>query len=231
MRDLKYRRIADALRQQCIESGEGTRLPSEKELALTYGVSPMTVRRALEVLEDEGLVIRIFGRGTYVQRLVVAKGDELTSFSEDMRNRGLVPSTRLLGIAISAATTEVAADLRLSAGDRVLQIERLRLAGDEPMAVELAHLPERFARAVEENADGSLHETLAGLGARPVSATRRIRAVITTDRQSALLSLPPGAPALRIVQVFADERGQLVERADSFYRADRYEAHTQVRRS
>lgn len=230
MREVKYRLIADSLRRRCMSLPEGTQLPAEKELALTYQVSAMTVRQALDVLVDEGLLARVNGRGTYVQRHAIAKGDELTSFPEDMRLRGLEPSTRLLGVDIVAATDPVATDLRLSAGHKVLQIERLRLADAEPMCLETAHLPESYAREIADRADGSLHSALASLGVRLVSGTRRIRAVLTSDRQSSLLGLPLGAPALRIVQVFADEHSRPVQRADSYYRADRYEAYTRVRR-
>ena len=231
MRQTKYQRIAEELRAELASMDAGAQLPSEKELASRYGVSPMTIRQALERLQDAGLVTRVLGRGTYVQRRVIAKGDELTSFSEDMRMRGLEPSTRLLGIDLVPAGDDVARDLRTGRSERVLQLERLRLADGEPICLELAHVPERLSRAVMDAPGASLHELLAEQNAAPHSATRRIRATSATDRQASLLGLPPASPLLHIVQVFFDERGRPVQRADSVYRADRYEAYSRVRRS
>lgn len=231
MRDIKYRRIAAILREKCASLAEGTQLPSEKELAAQHDVSTMTVRQALEVLQEEGFVERVFGRGTYVQCRVKAKGDSLTSFSEDMRMRGLEPSTRLLGIEIILAPDAVALDLRLGPSEKVLVLERLRFADREPMCLETTHLPDRFARAIEADPDSSVHETLNAQGVRLTSETRRIRAVETTARQSSLLGLPTDAPALRVIRVSADEHGRPVQRADTLYRADRYEAYARVHRT
>lgn len=231
VRGTKYRRVAERIRGDCARLEEGTQLPAEKELARQHAVSLMTVRRALEYLEDEGFVNRISGRGTYVQRRVVAKGGALSSFSEDMVLRGLVPSTRLIGIEIVPAPEQVMRDLRLGPTEKVVALERLRLADSEPMCLEDAHLPVRFAPILEGgDLDGSLHELLASHGTVLATGTRRIRAVSMSERQAALLGLPVGQPALQIVQVFFDPHGRPMERSHSLYRADRYEAFTKMRR-
>lgn len=232
MRDTKYRRVAEGLRRSFTGQPDGSRLPSEKELAREYAVSLMTIRRAFEVLDDEGFVTRIVGRGTFVQRRIVAKGDSLTSFSEDMRMRGLTPSTRLIGIEVIPATDDVSRDLRLHAGEKVVTIDRLRLADGEPMCLESAQLPARFAPVVERgDLSGSLHALLAENGTQIVTGTRRIRAVLAGDRASGLLGLAGTAPALQVVQVFFDGQGRPVQRSSSLFRADRYEAFSRVRRS
>ncbi|MCC9198525.1 GntR family transcriptional regulator (plasmid) [Arthrobacter sp. zg-Y820] len=232
MKQTKYRVIADQLREMCAGLDEGTRLPSEKKLATRYGVSPTTVRQALGVLEDDSFITRIFGKGTFVdgQKRVIGKGDTIASFSEDMRVRGLTPSTRLLGVEIRKAPDAVATDLRLGQKQKTVVIERLRMADGEPMCLETAHLPERFSWTTASDLDGSLHELLESAGVQISSGKRTIRAVALSDRQGTLLRMPTGAPALHIVQVFADEHGTPVQRADAVYRADRYEVYTHIRR-
>ena len=230
-RETKYRRVAETLRRECVLLDEGTQLPAEKELARTHGVSLMTIRRALEHLDNEGFVNRVVGRGTYVQRRVIAKGDALTSFSEDMRLRGFQPSSRILGIEVVTAPEYVARDLRLGVSEKVVALERLRFADGEPMCVEIAHLPARFAPLLEtQDLDGSLHVALGAIGTVVSSGSRRIRAVLLGERQSGLLGLRPADPALQVVQVFCDAQGRPVERSDSLYRGDRYEAFSKVRR-
>lgn len=231
MRETKYRFIAGALRKRCAALPDGSQLPSEKDLAAEFEVSIMTVRRALESLDEEGIVRRVFGRGTFVQRRVVAKGDQLTSFSEDMQMRGLRPSTRLLGIEVVRAPEDVRKDLHLGDAEKVVVLERLRLADDEPMCVESAHLAARFSDALQASSlEGSLHQLLAEHGYQLESAVRRIRAVVAEERQALLLGLHAGDPMLRVTQVFYDSQGVPIQRSCSDYRADRYEAFTRVRR-
>lgn len=231
MRETKYEHIADVLRQRCGELSDGSQLSSEKELAAEFGVSIMTVRRALELLDEEGIVRRVLGRGTFVQRRIVAKGDQLTSFSEDMQMRGLRPSSRLIGIDVLEAPEEVQKDLHLGSGEQVVALERLRLADDEPMCIETAHLSARFSDILEDDSlEGSLHTLLAEHGYQLETAVRRIRAVAVAERPALLLGLHAGDPVLQVVQIFYSTQGAPIQRSRSFYRADRYEAYTKVRR-
>jgi GntR family transcriptional regulator len=231
MRETKYGAIAASLRASCASLPDGSQLPSEKDLATEFVVSIMTVRRALELLDEEGIVRRVFGRGTFVQRRVVAKGDQLTSFSEDMQMRGLRPSSRLLGIDVIKAPEDVRKDLHLGDGEKVVVLERLRLADDEPMCIESAHLSARFGDLLQTSGlEGSLHRLLAEHGYQLESAVRRIRAVVAEERQALLLGLHAGDPMLRVTQIFSDRQGVPIQRSCSDYRADRYEAFTKVRR-
>lgn len=231
MRNTKYGRIAQTLRQRCAQLEDGAQLPAEKELAAEFGVSLMTVRRALDLLDEEGMVRRVLGRGTFVQRRVVAKGDSLTSFTEDMRMRGLEPSSRLMSIDVVAAPDDVRKDLHLGPAEKVVALERLRLADGEPMCVEVAHLSARFADLFDDGGlEGSLHTLLAGRGHHLETAVRRIRATAATERQALLLGLHAGDPVLQVIQIFYDHQGGALQRACSHYRADRYEAFTRARR-
>ena len=125
----------------------GSALPSERELADRYGVARMTVRTELDRLTADGLAYRIQGRGTFVAEPRVAQAMALTSFTEDMRTRGLRPSAQLLVRDEHEAGEAMARRLQLRPGSPVVRVDRLRLADDEPLAVEQVTLSlERFPR-------------------------------------------------------------------------------------
>ncbi|WP_432842157.1 GntR family transcriptional regulator [Dactylosporangium sp. CA-092794] len=227
----KHVAITNALREECRDLPVGSRLPAEKELATRFGVSRMTVRQALDALAAEGRVERAPGLGTFVRRPTVAMGPGLTSFTEDMRRRGLRPSSRLIALEQVAAPADVADDLGVPAGTPVMRLERLRFADDEPMCLEEGHLPIRFERLLEgADLEGSLHRILASAGVIVDSAGRRVRAAAAPSRDAQLLRLSTGAPALEIIDIFYDTNGRAVQRSHSRYRADRYEVMSDLHR-
>ncbi|GIG90443.1 GntR family transcriptional regulator [Plantactinospora endophytica] len=227
----KHVAITNALREQCRSLPVGSRLPSEKDLAARFEVSRMTVRQALDALAGDGRLERIPGSGTFVRRPTVAMGPNLTSFTEDMRSRGLRPSSRLVAIEEVAASPEVALDLGVEADTPVIRLERLRFADDEPMCLEDAHLPARFQRILDgADLEGSLHEVLAQAGVVVAAARRRVRAVPAPSRDAQLLGLPEHAPALEIVDVFYDGNRRPAQRSRSRYRHDRYEVKSDLHR-
>ena len=123
----------------------GSALPSERELAERYGVARMTVRGELDRLAGDGLAYRIQGRGTFVSEPRVAQANALTSFTEDMRARGLEPSSRLIAREEHPAGGRMARRLELRPSAPLVRVDRLRLADAEPLAVEQVTLPlERF---------------------------------------------------------------------------------------
>ena len=228
----KYLDITASLREELRQAPVGDRLPSERELAERFGVSRMTLRQALEVLESEGRLERIRGSGTFTRRPTVAMGPFLTSFTEDMRARGLAPSARLLGFTVTAADTEAAEALELPVDAPVLWMERLRLADGEPMCVEVMQLPARYQRLLENgDLEQSLHELLRAHDVEPTSLTRRVRAASVGPREARLLGLGDGAPTLEVFDVFADPAGRPIQYARSRYRPDRYEVWTSVSRT
>lgn len=228
----KHVAITNALRERCRTLPVGSRLPAEKELAAEFGVSRMTVRQALDALSADGRVERVPGLGTFVRRPTVAMGPNLTSFSEDMRARGLRPSSRLIALEQVLAPPEVAADLGLEAGAPVMRLERLRFADDDPMCLEEAHLPMRFQRVLDDaDLELSLHEALEKAGTVIATGRRRVRSVPAPSRDAHLLGLPDHAPALEIVDIFWDTSRRPVHRSRSCYRFDRYEVMSDLRRS
>lgn len=227
----KYAAIAADLRERYRTLPAGTRLPNEQALAEEFGVSRMTVRQALHLLAEEMEVVRIRGRGTFMQGLMVAKDQALTSFTEDMVARGVTPVTRLVGLEETDIPDDVARELLVPPGTRVVRVERLRFGGEEPICHETVHVPLTLASSLSAQAyETSLHEALHSIGKSPVSATRRTAAVAMSATLARMFDLPEGCPALRVVHIFQDANGSPLYRADSLYRADRYEIVTQVRR-
>lgn len=207
-------------------------LPSERELVTRFGVSRATVRQAVGRLEEEGLVYRAQGSGTFVaDPATISKSLALTSFSEDMRSRRLTPDSRLLELTIVPARVVVARDLSVSPGAQMVHIRRLRLADGLPMCIEEVWLPvERVGVLDAATVTGSLYETLAGRGVRPHHADQVIAATVVDADQAGLLGVAAYSPALRVDRITYDEAGAAVERAESIYRADRYDFRITVTR-
>jgi len=200
-------------------------LPGERDIAEAFQVSRVTVRKALSGLVERGLLRQRQGSGTFVasppQRVEQALS-RLTSFTEDMRLRGLAPTVRWLDRGISLASPQEAMRLSLSPNDTVCRLKRLRLAGGVPMAIERATIPTRFLPD-PMLVDASLYDVLAARGSLPVRALQRLCAANLTPEDAALLDVPPGAAALAIDRLSFLDAGTPVEFTQSWYRGDAYD--------
>ncbi|WP_236682812.1 GntR family transcriptional regulator [Thermus filiformis] len=213
-----YLELAERLRAGIRQGLYGPALPPERGLAEAFGVSRDSVRRALALLEEEGLIRKRRGSGTYVARRATFRA-RLLGFSEEMRALGLEPATRPLKAQLLPASPEEALALGLSPGEGVWRLERLRLADGEPMALERAVLP---SWALEAPPEASLYQALEARGLRPVRALQRLRAVAARE-EARVLGVEPGAPLLYLERVSYLADGRPVEFVRSLYRADRYE--------
>lgn len=218
------------LRAMAAEGRPGDRLPSERELAEQLGAARMTVRHAMDALVAEGLVERRHGSGTYLLPRPVVRFLGLTSFSQDMRERGLEPGSRLLAFDEIAADEECALRLRVEPGAPVLRFTRLRTGDGRPMAVETTEIARAIVPGLgADDLGGSLYELLArryGLVAASASVT--IEAEAPDAATAAMLDLPAGGATLRMRMVDSDGRGRVVMAADCRYRGDEYQLSASV---
>jgi GntR family transcriptional regulator len=203
----------------------GDRLPTERELAAHYGCSLITVRRALGELVREGRIERTRGRGTHVLRPRIERDfAEALSFTAEMQRRGLDPETRLIVARPESAGERVAEALGLEPGSPTLYLERLRLAGGEPILLEQVHLPaERFPGLLASDLE---HESLYDLlerryDTRIVRAREALEPVLLRAREAGLLDQPRRAPALLIEGLASTADDRPVEFSRTYVRGDR----------
>ena len=210
------------------ELSEGDPLASEEELARVYRVSRMTARQALHGLKSSGYAASQKGRGTFVTRPKLEKNImHLRGFTEDMKQRGMVPSSQVLEQAVVKATEDLAEKLKVVSGESVMKLRRLRLADGIPMALEESFIPlSKFPGLQEiDFARQSLYHVLReSFGVRVGWADEVIEALPATREESELLTIPKRASVLSISRVILTTQGSPIEVACSRYRGDRYRA-------
>lgn len=202
--------------------GADDALPPERDLAEELNVSRITVRKAIDGLVEEGLLIRKQGSGTFVTNRVEKNFAKLTSFSEDMRARGRKPRSVWLDRAAGTVTPGESLTLRSSPGTPVYRFSRIRYADDAPMALEYATVLANCLPAVE-SVETSLYKALERTGNRPVRALQRLRAVLLTAEQAQLLKAQEKDAGLLVERVGFLKDGRAVEFSQSFYRGDIYD--------
>ena len=200
------------------------KMPTERDLAETFGVTRLTVRRALDQLGYEGRVYRTQGAGTFVSEPRIAKSVELTSFSDDMRARGLVPGSLVAEVAEISAGAEIGARLGISPRDTVTHIYRVRTADGEPLCIEHTYIPVALAPGLAaRRIDGSLYQLMAEIyHLRAEKAEQSIHATVLEPDVARRLGVAEFSPAFKVSRVAFDARNRRIEYAESTYRADRY---------
>jgi GntR family transcriptional regulator len=214
------RMLRDAIEKRVLDADDA--LPAERDLAADFEVSRITVRKAIEGLVSEGLLVRQHGSGTFVRPRVEKNFSKLTSFSEDMRARGRNPRSVWLHKGAGSVTPEEALALRLSPGTPVFRFHRIRFADDAPMAVEYATVVASCLGSVDA-VKSSLYEALEQSGNRPVRALQRLRAVLLNAEQAERLRAKERDAGLLVERLgFLADRSA-VEFSQSYYRGDTYD--------
>ena len=220
-----YFQLAQQLEQQ-IRQGDlpsGARLENEITLSDQLGVSRPTMRNAIRYLVDRGLVSRQRGIGTLVLPPQVRRPAKLTSLFDDLEKTGQRPWTKVLSFRLEPASVAVAEILELEPGDEVYAFQRLRYAGDEPLALLHNHMPARLVQLTQEALQqGGLYAALREANLSPKVAQQVIGARTATAAEARLLDETRGAPLLTMERTARDAHGRAIEYGSHVYRARRY---------
>ena len=203
----------------------GQAIPSERRLSSELGISRLTVRAALDDLVRDGYLERRQGSGTFVSEPKIAQQLTLTSFSEDMRRRGMLPGSRTLELRETHAGAAVGRALNVSPDARVMLIRRLRLADGEPMALETLYVPAELVPGLtrEQLEDASFYELMErDYGVVIASGMQSIEPTVTNEEESELLGVPLHSPAFLFERTSRSAGEEIVEFVRSLYRGDRY---------
>ena len=221
--------IENAIARGAIRPGDA--LPSERDLALEVAVSRVTVRKAVQQLVHEGVLVQRHGSGTFVApqaHRVEQSLSQLTSFAEDMARRGMAVHSVWLDRGIYDPSPEETVILGLSSGERVARVARLRISGEMPLAIERAALSATILPDPQE-IGASLYAHLDKSGTRPVRAIQRIRAANLGEADAKLLEVPAGAAGLYIERISYLNSGRVIEFTRSIYRGDTYDFVAELR--
>lgn len=228
-----YRRLSDALRRGVFP--EGGRLPGERDLAGSLGVSRSTLRRALGRLADEGKLDRSSQRGWFVSRSVVGEPPStLQSFTEMAKARGLSPRSRILSRRERPATFEEAEQLGIAPAARVLELHRLRSLDGVPVCLDRSVVVLALAAelAALDLTDRSLYETLESeCGVRIARSSYTVRADACDEETAGFLEVEPGAPVLIGEELTYTDDGTPILAGRMTYRSDAYRFQADLFRS
>ncbi len=221
----KQQQVRAQLEQLLEGLAPGELLPPERDLAHRLGVARMTLRRAVDVLVEESRLVRRQGAGTFVAAPKVTQRLAATSFSADMRARGLRPGSRTVLSRRFPAGVMLSSVLEVSPQTEVLHVRRLRLADDVPMAVEDLHVPASVAPGMtgRDLDDASFYDLLEHRFGTPVVAgTQTVEPALVAPEEAELLEVDPGSPVFLFERTSRIAGGHVAEFVRSVYRGDRY---------
>jgi GntR family transcriptional regulator len=218
----RYYEIEQSLRERVASLDPDSPLPSESQLCEEFGVSRMTARAAVQRLAQDGLVYRVPGRGTFVAASRPNRtAGHVLSFSDEMRRKGRVPSSKVIERRQRRASDEE--ERRLGVRE-VVVLRRVRLADGKPLAVERAVFPaDRVGSTLDADLEReSLFEALVGAGLVPTSGRAALVAEAATAEDARLLRVRKGSPLLVERRLINDPQGRPLEWTESRYVGSRY---------
>lgn len=227
----KYHTVRDQLLDRVEAMSTGDQFPPERDLAQELGVSRMTLRRAIDELVTRGAVRRRHGSGVFVLGPKLDQSLMASSFTEDMRARGLRPGARTLAFDVVAAGSRVARRLQIAETDEVAKISRLRLADDEPIALEQLNVPRQLFLDLEAQdlEDRSFYVFLKErCGLTVARSVQTIEPTILDAQEAQHLEVPPNTPALMFERTSWSADDEPIEFVRSIYRGDRYKLHIEL---
>jgi len=211
----------------------GDAIPPERQLSADLGVSRLTLRAALDDLVREGYLIRRRGAGTFVSEPKIAQELTMTSFTEDMRRRGMTAESRTLELRVVPAGARFGRILHVSPSEPIVVAKRLRLADDETMAIETVHVREALVPGLspKDLERYSFYDLLNDrYGIVIVGGIQTIEPTVTNEEESLALGVPLHSPAFLFERTTRSQTGEIVEFVRSLYRGDRYRVITELSR-
>jgi GntR family transcriptional regulator len=211
----------------------GEAIPSERQLSAELGVSRLTLRAALDDLVRDGSLVRRRGSGTFVGQPKIAQELTMTSFSEDMRRRGMRPGSRTLSLTTTTAGAYLGRCLHVSPSEPIVVAKRLRLADGETMAIETLHVPAAMVPGLtpKDLEETSFYELLSQRYAIEIAGgVQTIEPTVTNEEESDALGVPLHSPAFQFERTTRSDSGVIVEFVRSIYRGDRYRLVTELNR-
>lgn len=203
----------------------GDKIMTEAEMAKEYGVSLITVRKAVGSLMEKGLVVRKQGKGTFVTKSKYSRNmKKLQSFTEMCEQMGVKPGAQVLENRLIMADKKVADRLGIEPGSNVVYISRLRLADGEPVQVEKSYFPLKYAFLLEEDLNnGSMFECLKEkAGAKVASSEKMIELCRATAEEAALMDVKKGDYLLFVKSTAYDENGEPMYAGIQLINGDRF---------
>ena len=221
-----YQQLIDEIKDQ-IASGKlttGDRLMTEFELSQEYNVSRITVRKAIEVLVEENILIKKQGIGTFVaEKKLTRNVGVFMGFTSNCIQDGKTPSTKLLAAELVKATTVDVKNLDLKPGEKVIKINRLRISDGDPVVIEETRFSQKYAFLLGENLEGSLYEILAHNGIIMSGGKRTINICNTTKEEAELLEVEENEVMLYMKDICVDANGTPIHSCKSIINPRRYE--------
>lgn len=222
----KHVELSEKLTNRFAKLKPHSQIPSARQLSSTYGVSTMTIRQALSSLQSDGLIYTIPGSGTYVSGEKLSKRLVFVSFSEEIREKGMKPSSKILKAERVEVTNKKLADiLQIPVGDAAYRIMRVRLADGLPLAIEDTYVPcDNAPGLLDQDLKSSLYEVFKGVYERPVVRADAMVSPLLLDKEQALiLKAPVNTPSLMFTITAFDMRGRVMEHCVSVKRGDKYD--------
>jgi len=203
-----------------------TPIPTEIEISEYFGISRPTVRQAINELVMEGYLYRIKAKGTFISKPKISQDFLLVldSFNNEMKKKGLTPSTKILARELVKSDEKVSQTLKINEGDEVIKLSRLRFANDEPIVFVITYVPYSICPGLmtHDLETESIYEIIEKESGMLISnATRSLESMIAGDFEAKLLNIPKGAPIQYFESVITLENDTPVEYSLAKYRSDR----------
>jgi len=233
-----YYQVKEAIHTK-IKDGEiqpGDQLLSENQLSELFNISRMTVRKAIDQLVDEGLLLREQGKGTFIKKVNNDKLkrdlSELTSLTRDLERSKYEVVTTVLEEEVVSASKDIAEQLNINPGDKVIKLVRLRKSNNQPIIWETSFIPFKICpHLIEDNLSGSLFAILEDKYDLKVSdANASFEAILADECIAEMLQMGKNQPVVKVEQVTYLSNGQAIQFVESFSRGDKYKYYVHRKR-